>query len=192
MGLSVKWGSCNMGAVLPEESGDFYAWGELEPKSYYDWETYRWFDNESGSFTKYCFVPNSLGVKGPTDHLTVLESEDDIAAHKLKNQWRIPSISEWEELLNPENCIWVWEKSNGVNGYRVTSLKTNNSIFLPAAGFRHRHYFNLPDTCGFYWSSSLGTDHPAASWNVTFDEESKGRWIGYARCGGQSIRPVCD
>ena len=40
LGLSVKWASFNLGAVTPEASGDFYAWAEIAPKSYYDWSTY--------------------------------------------------------------------------------------------------------------------------------------------------------
>ena len=28
LGLSVDWGTCNLGASQPQESGDFYSWGE--------------------------------------------------------------------------------------------------------------------------------------------------------------------
>ena len=38
LGLSVGWASCNVGATSPEEFGDHYAWGEVEPKEYYGWE----------------------------------------------------------------------------------------------------------------------------------------------------------
>ena len=31
MGLSVKWGACNLGATDPIDGGDYYAWAELEP-----------------------------------------------------------------------------------------------------------------------------------------------------------------
>lgn len=34
LGLSVKWGKCNLGATTPEGYGDYYAWGETEP--YYE------------------------------------------------------------------------------------------------------------------------------------------------------------
>ena len=29
LGLSVKWGSCNIGAETPEAYGNYYAWGEV-------------------------------------------------------------------------------------------------------------------------------------------------------------------
>ncbi|MBQ0156683.1 MAG: hypothetical protein KBT22_08950, partial [Bacteroidales bacterium] len=32
LGLSVKWATCNIGASKPEEYGDYFAWGETEPK----------------------------------------------------------------------------------------------------------------------------------------------------------------
>ena len=42
LGLSVKWAACNVGATTPETYGDYFAWGETEPKTTYDWITYKW------------------------------------------------------------------------------------------------------------------------------------------------------
>ena len=39
LGLSVKWATCNVGASSPEGYGDYFAWGETEPKSNYSWST---------------------------------------------------------------------------------------------------------------------------------------------------------
>ena len=39
LGLSVKWATCNVGATKPEEYGDYFAWGETQPKDYYDNKT---------------------------------------------------------------------------------------------------------------------------------------------------------
>ena len=39
LGLSVKWATCNVGATTPEGYGDYFAWGETEPKDYYYWNT---------------------------------------------------------------------------------------------------------------------------------------------------------
>ena len=38
----LKWATCNVGATTPEEYGDYFAWGEIEPKEVYDWSTYKW------------------------------------------------------------------------------------------------------------------------------------------------------
>ena len=40
LGLSVKWATCNIGASNPEEYGDYFAFGETEPKDEYTEENY--------------------------------------------------------------------------------------------------------------------------------------------------------
>lgn len=35
LGLSVKWATCNVGASVPEQYGNYYAWGETKPKDEY-------------------------------------------------------------------------------------------------------------------------------------------------------------
>lgn len=32
----LKWATCNVGASSPSEYGNYYAWGEVEPKSSYE------------------------------------------------------------------------------------------------------------------------------------------------------------
>ena len=32
------WATCNVGADNPEDFGDYFAWGETEPKDFFDWE----------------------------------------------------------------------------------------------------------------------------------------------------------
>ena len=36
------WATCNVGAENPEYYGDYFAWGETDPKDYYNWSTYKW------------------------------------------------------------------------------------------------------------------------------------------------------
>ena len=38
LGLSVKWAPYNVGASKPTEYGNYYAWGEIEPKTDYSSE----------------------------------------------------------------------------------------------------------------------------------------------------------
>lgn len=33
----ILWATCNVGASRPEECGDYFAWGETQPKDIYDW-----------------------------------------------------------------------------------------------------------------------------------------------------------
>lgn len=55
LGLSVKWATCNVGANSPEEYGDYFAWGETEPKSSYDFTTYKWCNGSYNTLTKYYY-----------------------------------------------------------------------------------------------------------------------------------------
>ena len=69
LGLSVYWGTCNIGANAPEEYGDYYAWGEISTKHDCSWETYKWGNyEESHEFSRY----------NGKDY-SVLLPEDDIA-----------------------------------------------------------------------------------------------------------------
>ena len=36
-----KWATCNVGATSPEGYGNYYAWGETEPKTAYFWDNYK-------------------------------------------------------------------------------------------------------------------------------------------------------
>ena len=187
MGLSVKWGSFNIGASEPEGYGRYYAWGETKPKSTYDWSTYTLCQGSYSTMTKYC----TSSSYGTVDNKTTLENADDVAAQKLGGNWRMPTDAEWTELCKTINCSWTWENSK--KGYRVTSKKTGNSIFLPAAGYYNESNHYPVGGSGYYygcyWSSSLYSRNE--SWSVFFNSsdvngESESRSLGL------SVRPVCD
>lgn len=94
-----KWCCCNVGAGSPEEYGDYYAWGETEPKSEYSWSTYNWSKGSYDSMTKYC-AQSRYGYNGFTDNLTELQSDDDAATANRGNAWQMPSLTQWQELIN--------------------------------------------------------------------------------------------
>ena len=186
MGLSVTWASCNIGASNPEDYGDYYAWGETETKSNYSWSTYKFGTSSSGPFSKY----NTYSLCGTVDNKTFLEPEDDVAHVKLGGKWRMPTDAEWTELRNTDNCTWTWTTQNGVYGRLVTSKKTGNSIFLPAAGDRNTGYLYNTGSDGLYWSSSLYTyTYPNFAWYVGFNSDFVGRG-DFDRFNGLSVRPV--
>ena len=178
-----KWATCNVGATAPEEYGNYYAWGETEPKTTYDWSTYKWCNGDYDTQTKYC-TDSSYGT---VDNKTVLELADDAARANWGGAWRMPTDAEWTELR--ENCTWTWITKNGVNGYEVKSKINGNSIFLPAAGWRGYDDLNWTGNYGYYWSSSLNSDYPWGAWGVYFGSDFVGGY-GDRRCYGQSVRPV--
>ena len=188
LGLSVKWATCNVGANKPEDYGDYFAWGETQPKSTYDWSTYKWCNGSYRTLTKYC----TDSYYGTVDNKTKLELSDDAARANWGGSWRMPTDAELTELR--EQCTWTWTTQNGVYGYKVTSKKsgyTNKSIFLPAAGYRLDSSFNYAGSYGYYWSSSLNTGSPYNACGLYFSSDDVSRDYDI-RFYGHSVRPVCQ
>ena len=181
LGLSVKWASCNVGAGKPEYYGDYFAWGETQPKGYYDWSNYKWCNGTSDYLTKYC----TDSIHGAVDNKTVLEAADDAARANWGGNWRMPTTEEWSELQH--NCTWTWTGLNGISGYKVTA-DNGNSIFLPASGYFIGESVSIGYGVAHYWSNSLRD--PIDAYAMSFDG-----WSIYGggmnRDAGLTVRPVC-
>ena len=161
LGLSVKWATCNVGASTPTNSGKYYPWSytyEMDYNSdcfyvsfrYETWEIEQLLEfDENGNYIG--FIGYQTNVYKSLLPLNLIKSQD-AASVNWGGSWRMPTKEECEELL--ENCTWNWTTQNGVNGYKVTSKKNGNSIFLPAAGY----YYVNPDGfgCGHEWSKQTG------------------------------------
>ena len=185
LGLSVKWATCNVGATKPEEYGDYFAWGETQPKSTYSWSAYKYCNGSATTLTKYCTNSDF----GTIDNKTVLEAADDAARANWGGSWRMPTDAELTELR--EQCTWTWTTQNGVYGYKVTSKKNGESIFLPAAGCRGASSLYFAGSYGYYWFSSLSTDSPSDAFSLYFNSSNVDRDRSH-RCYGLSVRPVCQ
>lgn len=150
LGLDVYWATCNVGANTPEESGDYFAWGETEPQRDYAYsmDSYKWFKKDIESrmglrygttvhYLKYTGMikykkPSGSGDNTYADNKAVIDSIDDAATANWGNPWRMPSVRDLKQLI--ENCTFTWAEHNGFGGYTVTG-PNGNSIFLPAAGY---------------------------------------------------------
>lgn len=180
------WATCNVGANTPEEYGDYFAWGETQPKSAYNWSTYQYcMDGNNTMLTKYC-NDASYGYNGFTDNLTTLLPEDDAAAANWGGGWRMPTIEEWQELV--QNTTLTWVTVNNVNG-RLFTASNGNSLFLPAAGYHYGSDLELADRYGLYWSSSLYMVYIIGAQNFYFNSDGY-LLFNFGRCCGQSVRPV--
>lgn len=207
LGLSVKWAVCNLGATKPEEYGDYYAWGEIEPyysslspliwkdgkTTGYRFESYKWCNGSYNSLTKYCYAIADFAPFGIIDNKTELDPEDDAAHVVLGGNWRMPTVEDWAELRT--QCTWVQTKQNDVNGMNVIG-PNGNSIFLPAAGkWQALNFFNL---MGCYWSSSLDMyELPIMASCLYLDYSYKDdslslRLDSGSREFGLSVRPVTE
>ena len=104
----------------------------------------------------------------------------------------MPTFDELSELKNTNNCTWEWTTQTGVNGYKVTSKRNGNSIFLPAAGYRLYDDLNNAGSLGKYWSSSLGTSGSVIAYSVYFISGGVDWDFLGARFHGLSVRAVCE
>lgn len=164
----VKWATCNVGASLPGEYGDYYSWGETETKDSYD---------SNNCSTMYVPMDDISG-----------NPQYDVARKEWGDSWRMPTYEEQEELLN--NCTWELTTENGFNGYKVTG-PNGNSIFLPAAGYRYGTMLNFDGYYGGYWNSKPHDDGNDSAFFLCFDDKEQ-RINAYYRSDGQSVRAVIE
>lgn len=174
------WATMNVGASSPEEYGDLFAWGETEPKSEYAWTNYFDYDADDAS-NRYKKYNNNGG-------LTELLPEDDAAAANWGEGWQMPSMAQFEELIDPSNTTTIWLEQKGVYG-RMIIGKNSQYIFLPAAGYCWGTSHNSAGSDGHYWSRSLNASGNGQADGLYFGSGSisslySGRGMGF------SVRPV--
>lgn len=152
------WSDLNVGASFTDESGDYFAWGEVSPKSEYTKENYKW-----SSGTIYIDGWSYMGITkynldeafGPVDGKTVLEPDDDAATVNLGAPWRMPTDAEYAELFS--NCSVNRDGSRaGISGLELTSKTNGKILFLPATGASEGN-----QNGGHYWSSSYESGNQA-------------------------------
>jgi uncharacterized protein (TIGR02145 family) len=129
----VKWATRNVDefhtfAPTPESHGKVYQWNRKKAWNTTDKEVENW------------------------DSSMPMGTEWEKANDPCPSGWRLPTLKEFELLVNSDN---TWTTLNGIKGCRFGS--GNDTIFLPAAGERSGgDKFNgrLVDegTLGFYWS----------------------------------------
>ena len=181
------WAKCNLGASAPEAFGDYYAWGEVEPKQVYTYPNHKWYKEGAPSlgFTKYNNEDGKLS----------LEDEDDAVIQKLGNGWRTPTLADFRELTNQKYTTIKKTTLNGVAGYQITSKKNNKkSIFIPFAGFRNdkpqTREISADETVAVCMTNQRRIDNQVFNcWTFAFEQDRIRRY-GKRRPDGISIRPV--
>lgn len=188
------WATYNVGATTPYEYGDYFAWGEVEPRDYFTWENYAFYiepvcDPDNGSW--YSLVDIGDDICG---------TEYDAARHIWGNGWRLPNETERYELRML--CWHKWTEENGVKGTRVYG-PNEHSIFLPAGGFP---FYNIPSYIGvqgYFWTGvsapmqgyngmPIKPSNSAKALNVDSSGLSGGNGEGFAKAVGRNIRPVIN
>lgn len=174
------WATTNVGAENPEDYGDYFAWGEVEPKSTYAYSKYKYCKGSYNTMIKYC----SNSQYGTVDNKTELDLEDDVAYMNWGEGWRMPSNAQLTELR--ENCTWTWDSTK--KGYAVVG-PNKSSIFLPAAGYYFGSSLSDAGSHGYYWSRSLDERCSYLAYLVHFLSDGVYRNTSY-RYRGLPVRPV--
>lgn len=180
------WAECNLGASSPEAYGDYYAWGEVEPKQVYTNSNHKWYKEGAPSlgFTKYNNEDGKLS----------LEDEDDAVIQKLGNGWRTPTLADFRELTNQKYTTIEKTTLNGVAGYQITSKRNKKSIFIPFAGFKNdkpqTREISSDQTVAVCMTNQRRIDNQVFNcWTFAFELDRIRRY-GKRRYDGISIRPV--
>lgn len=116
-----------------------------------------------------------------------LGGEEDTVKCILGSDWSMPTYNQMVELHL--QCKWTLTTLNGVFGYKVTSKKNDNYIFIPIAGYMEGTQVLSKNVIGRYYTS---TYKPLSSTYVyslkldssTVDVNDTSKYCGY------SIRPV--
>ena len=157
------WADRNLGALSPEDHGNYYAWGEVDSKSSYD------------SYT-YC---------GPGMDVTSLNADQDVAHVFMGGKWRMPTRTEFEQLA----AFTGQSNPDGKAGFRMDGEDGKGSIFFPAAGYIDGSLLTARGTGFAYWSSSRVNEAPAMAWSF----RGPGHYsLESSRYNGYTVRPVIE
>jgi len=150
------------------------------------------YDNFIRFFKGTSYNESSIAKYNNIDDIVTLESSEDVATANWGDKWRMPTKDEMEELKN--KCKWDWISVNDKSGYKITG-PNGNSIFLPAVGYCYEDgwvdaVWSIGGTAGFYWTSSLDSDHTYDAYLLYFSEYGSEISSNLRYCG-QPVRPVC-
>ena len=164
-----KWACCNVGAYLPEASGDYFAWGEVEKKQQYSWTTYKHCDGSINSI-------HNIGSD-------IAGTQYDVAHNKWGEHWQMPTQQQMIELV--QNCTCSIEEY----GHKLIG-PNGGWIFIPSAGIKvgseWKDYNN-----GSLWSSTLDSSDDKYAYRLRIGSGNTEVSSNTAyRYRGFSVRPV--
>jgi hypothetical protein len=126
------WAVANVGAHDPWELGDYYMWGETEPKKDFTWSDYKYGKKLSGG--------KSVMYKyNEKDNLVTLEPEDDVVTNLFNGNedFHIPTVEQIKELFTHTNIRFVNNVNNtGVKGWFFDSKVNGKRLFIPVSGLK--------------------------------------------------------
>lgn len=139
------WAVYNVGAQSEYEAGDYFAWGETEPKDYYDWDNYKYFIRYDPYQTPAIELENIGRCISGTEY--------DAATVNWGNGWRMPDSIQMREIKFYTTCYSRVE--NGIEGVRVRG-RNSKSIFFGDFGDGNVGP-GFGNGAGSYWTGASST-----------------------------------
>ena len=172
--------------------GDYFAWGATEP--WYSSATQTWKNDKPGGYTaaNAPYYSNGIYTAGKT-----LEAADDAARQILKGDWQIPTKEIWMalEYANHDQVYWgpegkwTFDQRHGINGISIVrNDRSNQLLFLPAAGYVYSTEFKDVGSIGYYWSATAYTNNRA--YNLYCDGSHVYHHYNHYHYIGLPVRPV--
>ncbi len=162
-----KWACCNVGALKPEDYGNYYAFGETEVKDVYSLDSYL-FSQIDENYEGEPFDPDYPEGEPPVIPIIdeyypgyfmlslgdIRGTQFDAAHQKWGGSWQMPGGNYIWELLG--NCKLEWIKVNGMKCAQLTG-KNGGQILFPTSGFRCKNEIKDLGNYTICWSGE-GTD----------------------------------
>ena len=188
LGLSVKWGSMNIGASDIYDTGEYFAWGETETKKgEYDFKWENYFDtgtNKWGHISMKLFKSGSYSsIKGSSSY--------DVATKRLRGYWRMPTPYECREMAKNCKIKLIYDKNKDVYYWEFVS-DNGNKIIVPVCGFKMENGI-IRGT--YFWTTKMDKNKETKAYSAQFSEGfAYSPWAVQTlnRCYGLVVRPVYD
>ena len=190
------WAKCNVGASSETDYGKYFAWGDTQgytssqvgTDKNFAWADYKYGTYDSSDTTNY-----GMTKYNGTDGKTTLDLDDDAAHVNMGGEWKMPTSTQIEELLNTTYVTNAYTQNyngSGIDGYLFTSVDNGNTLFVPFAG--SAFYGSVLSTGfeGFVWSSSLFSSNVYFAFYLYVNGEPDAVLDNRDRCIGRSVRGV--
>lgn len=156
------WAKYNIGSSSPWEGGNFYSWGEIEPKKIYSQDKYKYSSDDIATVRwgdEYC-LPTQADFKELMDNC----------------------ICEW--------CDGTYDGVYLLMMLCKSKKNPNAYLCIPATGYMDGDFWQSPKI-GCYWTSTLKTDDSTKAMVFTVDKKGGKCNNQDYRYKGYQIRVVC-
>ena len=202
------WAKCNVGAQKETDYGLYFQWGDIvgynaDQVGYgTDQKSFDFYDNDKGNdgykystgnscsggkLTKYC----TESYLGRVDNKTILESIDDAAFVNLRGSWRMPTIEDFNELLDNTTNIII--TVGGINGRLFTGKDPRKTLFIPFNGHAADGEIRDERSKEYLWTSILYKNTPTYSHyfgGLRIETDKNDSLFAKPRVYGMAIRGV--